>query len=126
MRMEDDYIEKLRKENLLPKSFIRAEKNVEEDSCEYYDEREDLLNHFNKWVSRKHNIETYVLFHSCHNWNSTFGLTLAKLVIPDEEAGVKHKKHFGGIVFWLPFSFLLIHLRFSTLSLSSSSFVTKG
>ena len=100
-RKRDELLEQLRDENKLSKSFLKREEicatSYEPDietSNKYLRSLEYALRPYMNWNVIKYDIESYVLYGSCHWVNPTFGLTLARLVEPEEEwrvlSGEKH------------------------------------
>ena len=101
---EDDYIFDL-EYDLIEKGVLKEDKfapnrNDYIDDCEHENALE-IYYTTNDWVKyekykqkilkpyreewRKTNFQSYCLFGGCYWWNKTFGLTLAKLVMPNEK-----------------------------------------
>ena len=67
--------------------------NLYEQVCELENEIFDKEFSFTK-PALKHHIISYQFYSACHWWNSTFGLTLARILQPDIKWKVKRgKKH---------------------------------
>lgn len=103
----NDLIDHLRETKELPDEYIKLEQLLDDDEENNVsvDQRFDMENkliemrnalyrQFYAWEETKYSLEEYVLFHACHEWNPTFGLTLAGLVDPKENwvvrCGPKH------------------------------------
>lgn len=92
MEKDDQLIEQLRKDGKLTKKFIKIEKKYkncnEEDADdifeEYEDVKEDLLQEYHEWSYQKYQLESFFMCGGCHLHAPTIGLTMAKLVEPNE------------------------------------------
>ena len=94
-RKEEIEIERLRKLGKLTDEFLRVEerfKNMTEDTDdeqdffdEYQEEKDTVLEEYNLWKDQKYNLENYQMVGYCHIHAPTIGLTLAKLVCPNEK-----------------------------------------
>jgi hypothetical protein len=66
----------------------------EQDECEaggcdkwndaYFSYLDEVLEPYTNHIELTH-LAAYQMFGACHTWNSTFGITLARILIPNEE-----------------------------------------
>ncbi len=100
-RKKERLIETLKADGLVPKEYIKLEKQIEsleDDDDDLMNElsamEEEILEPYFVWNEIKYDLESYYLSGSCHWWAPTFELTLAKIVEPKEEwivrVGEKH------------------------------------
>jgi len=95
LEYEEKLIEKLLETGILKKDENKPSDNDEMD--EYYcSENFDLYKNYKNEIIKpfiKHHEKTslraYQMFGACHWWNPTFGLTLAKIIYPNEKWIVK-------------------------------------
>lgn len=102
----DEYLfEQLKKENKLPPRLARMERildhpellsDIDRDFIEeqYCIEKMEFLNKQFPWSKIKYDLESYVVRSACHQMAPTLGITLARLVEPNEDwyvrEGVDH------------------------------------
>lgn len=106
----DDYEEKLT-EKFLETGFLKKDENepttnddgemddyIESDNYIIYENyKNSILYQFIKH-HEKTSLRAYQMFGACHWWNPTFGLTLAKIIYPNEKWIVKRGEHHTTIV----------------------------
>jgi hypothetical protein len=92
MRKRENILERLEEEGKLPERYLELKNtNLEEEDDyedlteEYWDLEQEILKPYFEWNIIKYDLETYYIHNSCHWTNPTFGLTLAKLVEPNEK-----------------------------------------
>lgn len=88
-------LKELRDAEELPKEFLDMEEFVQEllddgeENHEMFwyleDMKGELLAPYFYWPKLRYNLESYFVSGACHSWNSTFGVTLARLVCPKEK-----------------------------------------
>jgi hypothetical protein len=105
-----DYEEKLT-EKLLETGFLKKDKNepltndngefddyLESDNYIIYENyKQELIKPFIKY-HEKTSLRAYQMFGACHWWKPTFGLTLAKIIYPNEKWVVKRGEYHTTIV----------------------------
>ena len=95
----DDYKEKLT-EKLLGSGYLKKDENEplnDDEMDEYFgSEKFDLYENYKREIiepfikyHEKNSLRAYQMFGACHWWNPTFGLTLAKIIYPNEKWIVK-------------------------------------
>ena len=100
----DDYEEKLI-DKFLKTGFIKEcpifEDGVELYECpqyvEYENYKDKIINPFIEH-HKKTSLRAYQIFGACHWWNPTFGLSLAKLIYPNQQWKVKSGEYHTTIV----------------------------
>jgi len=106
----DDYEEKLT-EKLLETGFLKKDENepltndngefddyLESDNYIIYENyKQELIKPFIKY-HEKTSLRAYQMFGACHWWKPTFGLTLAKIIYPNEKWVVKRGEYHTTIV----------------------------
>ena len=106
-RKKDNIIDKLRKEDKLSIRYLRLENKINEMDEEEYQSlygcrlqrllwrlKDKITKPYTSWNAICNDIESYILFHSCHFYAPTFELTLANLVEPDEKWSIRtNEKH---------------------------------
>jgi hypothetical protein len=99
MRKGEIYMKELEDENRLPRKYLNLKNSINEDNADEIGylllEMEDKIQRpLYKWENIKYDLETYVVCGASHFMAPTFGLTLARLVEPQEEwrirAGKEH------------------------------------
>jgi hypothetical protein len=100
MRLKQNLIEKMRKENKLPAKYFELKEMEDDDEVEemFFEARNKILDPHFTWDKICNNLESYVLFHGCHSWAPTFELTLARLVEPEEKWIVMSSKKHSTVV----------------------------
>lgn len=93
-RKREELMKKLKDTNQLPKKYLNLEKKLEKADPEYDDVdnigyelmvmENKIMKPYFTWDKIKYDLESYYLSGSCHFYNPTFCLTLARLVEPDE------------------------------------------
>ena len=106
----DEYEENLC-EKLVATGILKEDKNIpltndngeiddylETDNFEKYEKyKNKIIKPFIKH-HKKTSLRSYQMFGSCHWWNPTFSLTLAKLIYPNEKWSVKKGHHHTTVV----------------------------
>lgn len=95
-RKRDLKFDELRSNKLLPESYLDKEKKLNDrnsDSDRGYTTlwkmKDKILKEYFTWDKIKYDLESYYLSGSCHSYAPTFELTLAKLVLPNEEWSIQ-------------------------------------
>jgi hypothetical protein len=85
------YMEELEKSNLLPKEYIKLRDNCNDDDDGYklLEMEIKITKPLYKWENVKYDLESYYISGACHWLASTFELTLAKIIEPNEEWRVR-------------------------------------
>lgn len=87
-RKEENILEELEKAGKLPERYVELQNTDLEDddlSTEYFELQQEIVKPYLEWDVIKYNLESYCLFGSCHWTAPTFGLTMARLVEPNEK-----------------------------------------
>jgi len=82
--MEENLAERLVKTGYLKPCPESDEPESHEKVDRYFHKRSELIEPFIR-INMKNSLRGYQMFSACHWWNPTFGLTLARIIYPNEK-----------------------------------------